>query len=99
MKIIYHPEVETKILSLRDEDRSRIIRLIDLFKEHKFSLSQLYLKKITKGIWELRPGKYRLLLGLIDQDIAVVTIFKKQAQKTPKKEIKQALRRLSEYEI
>lgn len=98
MKVIYHPKVEDTIRSLSDKDRSRVIKLIDLFLEYKFSLSQLYLKKITKNIWELRPGNYRLLFGIVDKNVAVVTVFKKQTKKTPKKEIKLALARLKEYE-
>ena len=98
MKIHYHPEVEETILALSDEDSARVFKLIDLFIEQKFSLSQPYLKKITKGIWELRPGKYRLLFGMTGGNVAVVNIFKKQTQKTPKREIKLALKRLKEYE-
>ena len=98
MNVIYHPEVEDNILSLGDADSARVYKLIDLFLEYKFGLSQLYLKKLTKGIWELRPGKYRLLFGMANENVIVVTIFKKQTQKTPMREIKLALRRLKEYE-
>ncbi|HSX19148.1 MAG TPA: type II toxin-antitoxin system RelE/ParE family toxin [Candidatus Saccharimonadales bacterium] len=98
MQVVYHPEVEDKILFLTDADSARVSKLIDLFLEHKFSLSQLYLKKLTKDIWELRPGKYRLLFGIVSQNVIIVTIFKKQTQKTPMKEIRLALRRLKEYE-
>lgn len=98
MKVIYHPEVEDKILSLENADSARVYKLMDLFLKYKFSLSQLYLKKLTKGIWELRPGKYRLLFGMANENVIVVTIFKKQTQKTPMREIKLALRRLKEYE-
>lgn len=98
MNVIYHPEVEEKILSLENADSARVYRLIDLFLKYKFSLSQLYLKKLARGLWELRPGKYRLLFGMVSENVIVVTIFRKQTQKTPIREIKLALKRLKEYE-
>ncbi|KKQ76337.1 hypothetical protein A3A54_02805 [Candidatus Curtissbacteria bacterium RIFCSPLOWO2_01_FULL_39_62] len=99
MKVIYHPEVEEKIRSLPDEDRARVVKVIDLFSDYKFRLTQIYLKKITKDIWELRGGRYRLLFGIIDRNIIVVTMFRKQTQRTPIREIKLAVRRFKDYEI
>lgn len=97
MEVIYHPEVEKTIRSLPDEDRAKVIKVIDLFLDYKFSLTQLYLKKITGSIWEFRAGRYRLLFGTINRNVIAVNIFRKQTQKTPNRDIKLALRRLKEY--
>lgn len=98
MKVVYYPDVEKKIRSLSKADQSRLIKLVDLFVDYKFSLSKLYLKKITGNLWELRPGNYRLFFGVISGNIIVVNIFRKTSQKSPLKEIKLAIRRLKEYE-
>ncbi len=98
MKVIYHPEVEQIIRTLTKEHESRIIKVVDLFEEYKFSLTQVYLKKIVKGIWELRAGRYRLLFGMVSKEAIAVSIFMKKTQKTPKQVINVAIRRLKEYE-
>lgn len=98
MKIVYHPEVEKFIFALPSKDNARLIKVVDLFRDYQFRLHQVYLKKITKGIWELRTGRYRLLFGMISEDLIVVYIFMKKTQKTPKQIIDLAIRRLREYE-
>ena len=98
MRVIYHPEVEKIIRFLQKQDESRVLKVVDLFLEYKFNLTQLYLKKIVKKIWELRAGRYRLLFGIVEKDVVIVDIFIKKSQKTPKQSIKVAMRRLKEYE-
>lgn len=98
MKVVYHPEVERTIRSLSKLDESRVLKVIDLFLDYGFGLTQLYLKKITKGLWELRAGKYRLLFGIVERDAIIVVLFVKKTQKTPKQSMKLAIRRLKEYE-
>ncbi len=98
MKVIYHPEVEECIRTLPEKDNSRVVKIIDLFEDYKFNLTQVYLKKITKGIWELRAGRYRLLFGIIRGDAIIVSMFMKKTQKTPKQEINLAISRLRAYE-
>lgn len=98
MKVIYHPEVEKFILALPEKDNARVVKVVDLFKDYQFRLHQVYLKKITKEIWELRAGRYRLLFGMIHEDTIIVIIFMKKTQKTPKQIIDLAIRRLREYE-
>ncbi|MBI3576698.1 type II toxin-antitoxin system RelE/ParE family toxin [Candidatus Gottesmanbacteria bacterium] len=98
MNVIYHPKVEEVIHLLSKEDGSRITKVVDLFIDYRFRLTQIYLKKITKGIWELRAGRYRLLFGMIDSQAVVVNIFMKKSQKTPIQAIVLAVKRLKEYE-
>lgn len=98
MKVIYHPEVDEIIRHLPYKENSRVVKVIDFFESNKFLLDQRYLKKITKGLWELRAGRYRLLFGLSDGNAIVTRIFLKKTQKTPKQEIELAIKRLNEYE-
>lgn len=78
-------------------DRTRIDKIINLFKDQGFLLDERYLKKLSKNIWELRPGKVRLLFGIVDNEVIIVNIFIKKTMKTPSREIKLAERRLAEY--
>lgn len=97
MEVSNNPRVDRKIRSLALKDSARIVRIIDLFKESGFSLKDLFLKKLTRNLWELRTGRWRLMFGIVNNKAIIVNIFLKKTQKTPKKEIGLALRRLEEY--
>ena len=97
MKVSNDPRVDKEIRSLSRIDSSRVVKVIELFRDYGFSLPTLYLKKITKNLWELRTGRFRLLFGLVKGETIIVSIFLKKTQKTPKKEIELALKRIKEY--
>lgn len=97
MNVYNDPRVDKIIRQLPGKESARIIQLIDLFKEFGFSLPELYLKKLTQGLWELRAGRWRLLFGGTDNNYIIVNIFMKKTQKTPKKELETALQRLKQY--
>lgn len=97
LKVSNDPRVDRKIRSLSKQESARIVWVIDLLKENGFNLTKLYLKKLTRGLWELRTGKWRLLFGVVNKGAIIVNIFLKKTQKTPKKEIRLALQRLKEY--
>ena len=99
MNEILDKRAEKVIKSLLDEDQARVRGYINLFQEHKFILSGKYLKKLKKNIWELRPGKIRILFGVINDTIFIVHVFKKKTQKTPRREIEIAEKRIKEYTI
>lgn len=44
-------------------------------------------KHLTKNIWEIRPGKYRITYAIQGDDLIVLHYFIKTTQKTPKREI------------
>lgn len=98
MKVIYYPKIEEEIISLDKKDRAKVIKVIDFFEEYGFQLSQEYLKKIYRNIWELRAGRYRLLFGVVKQFGIIVNIFQKKTKKTPIKEIQLAIFRFKQYE-
>lgn len=91
------PRVDKEIRSLGGADSARIVSLIELFRRYGFSLSLPYLKKLTANLWELRSGRWRLLFGLVNSEAIIVNLFLKKSQKTPKREIDLAKKRLKEY--
>ena len=99
MELIVDRRVEDFVGNLSDFEQGRVLGYLELFREKKFSLPARYLKKIDRGLWELRPGNIRLLLGKTSSGMVVANIFKKKTQKTPKNEIKTARNRLKEYEL
>ncbi|MEK7092627.1 MAG: type II toxin-antitoxin system RelE/ParE family toxin [Patescibacteria group bacterium] len=89
--------IEQFLEKLPRENRARVNKTVQLFKDKGFLLDERYLKKLTKSIWELRPGRIRLLFGMINNEAMVVNAFVKKTQKTPKREIDLALQRLRRY--
>lgn len=97
MKVLLDPRVDKKVRLLSEKSNSQIVRVIELFEENEFVLTEKHLKKLSSDIWELRAGRWRLLFGLADRVAVVVSIFIKKTQKTPKKEIELAVKRIKEY--
>ena len=87
--------------STNKNDRIKLnkIRLyINLLSEFGFELTEPYIKKISKEIWELRPLNERILFASIDNNkLIILNHFIKKTQKTPKKEIEKANRLLDKY--
>lgn len=98
MRIIYHPKVEDEIKSLPKKYNSKVVNIVDKFVNEGFSLSTNWLRKLSSNIWELRAGRYRLLFGIKESKAIITNIFIKKTQKTPRKEIELAVKRLKEYE-
>ncbi len=99
LKVITDKRVKDFLTSLSKIDQGRTQGYIELFEENGFRLPSQYLKKLENNLWELRPGSLRLLLGKVGEIMIVVNAFKKKSQKTPKQEMKTAVRRLKEYKI
>lgn len=97
MKVNWDRRLQKDLDKLNIIQRSRVDSTVELFKDRAFLLSKKDLKKISKGVWELRQGNIRLLFGMIGNEAIIVNIFVKKSQKTPLKEIKLAERRLQEY--
>jgi len=97
MEISTDKRIEKFLYNLPKSKRVKIDRLVELFTEKGFLLSQIHLKKITKRIWELKPGSVRLLLGMVGKEAIILNAFIKKTAKTPIKEIKTAEQRLDDY--
>lgn len=77
---------------------SKIISYMRMLKQGGISIGQPYVKHIEGKIWELRPLRDRILFAYCNNDeIILLTIFMKQTQKTPRKEIKKAKKLLEDY--
>ena len=99
MEVITDHRVKEFLESLSENDQGRAQGYIELFEQNGFILPGQYLKKIEDDIWELRPGKIRLLVGKAGARMVVVNGFKKKTEKTPRKEVETAKKRLKEYTI
>lgn len=99
MKVRVDERIRKVMSSFSQEEESRIDRVVELFTEKGFLLTEVHLKKLIKSTWELRAGNVRLLFGIVGDEAIIVNVFVKKTQQTPKKEIDLALRRLKEYLI
>lgn len=77
---------------------NKIISYMRMLKQGGVSIGLPYIKHIEGKIWELRPLRDRILFAYCNNDeIILLTIFMKQTQKTPRKEIKKAKKLLEDY--
>lgn len=81
---------------LDSSDRAKVDRLYNLFEIYGTYLPSKYLKKIAKGIWELRPGKIRLFLTMKGNKVLVVHGIYKKTQKTPRRDLELVVKRIKE---
>lgn len=76
---------------------AKIAHLIDLLETHGSFLGMPHAKKLESNLYELRVrGKeeIRIIYGFVGKTIYLLSGFKKQKQKTPRKEIDTARARL-----
>ena len=77
---------------------NQIVYCIDLLKRQGTRLPDKITKHLQGDIWELRPGKNRVLYFYFEGETFVLLhMFRKQTQKTPKSEIEKALRESNDY--
>ena len=90
-------------LSLKQDKDSRInlnkIRdYIKMLSIHGTRADEPYVKHLKGEIWELRPLRNRILFfGYDGETIVLLSHFIKKTQKTPRREIEKAERRMEEY--
>ena len=71
---------------------------IELLSKNGNNLPDDVIKHIEDEIWELRPGKNRVLYFFYkDNKYVLLHHFVKKTQKTPKREIERAKREMVEY--
>ena len=88
--------VEKFIKSQQPQTQAKIVHLIDLLQKNGSLLGMPHAKKLTSDLFELRiRGKkeIRIIYCFKRRTIYLLHAFKKQTQKTPKKEIYTALKR------
>ena len=97
MRVSVDKRIEKILRNFSRPDRARIDKVVELFLDKGFLLSEIHLKKLTRAIWELRAGRIRLLFGLVENEAIIVNAFIKKTAKTPLPEIRLAERRLADY--
>ena len=76
----------------------KINMYIELLSKHGLALTEPYIKKLDKEIWELRPLRDRILFASwCNNKFILLSVFMKKTQKTPKREIEKAKRLLEDY--
>lgn len=94
----YIKELQNKTNKDKKIKFQKIIAYIRMLQEQGLSLGEPYIKHLDEEIWELRPLRNRILFAsCIDNKFVLLSIFMKQTQKTPKKEIEKAKRYLEDY--
>ena len=98
-QILTHPKAKKFADGLDPAQRARIDRLYNLFENYGPNLPSRYLKKVTKNIWELRPGDVRLFLTIGGNKGFVVHGIRKKGKKIPKKDLNLAVQRIKEDKL
>jgi phage-related protein len=90
--------VEEYIDSLKQPaEKAKVLYVLLLLEEFGVKLNMPHAKPIKDKLWELRPGKNRLLyFAHVENQFVILHAFKKKTNKTPKKEIDTAQRRMQE---
>ena len=98
----YNESLEKAILSLPDGLLARYLRLSDLMLEFGPNLGMPHTRAMHNGLFELRlkskEGIARVFYcAVISERIVLLHVFGKKSQKTPKKDLELAQKRLKEY--
>lgn len=91
--------VEEFIKSCESQTIAKITHHIDLLEKHGAFLGMPHSKKLSSELYELRirgTQEIRIIYTFIKSDIYFLHAFKKQTQKTPRKELHLAFKRLGE---
>lgn len=92
-------EFEKFLFKLDRETKTRLARDIDFLKENGTDLKMPFAKRVKKRLWELRTSgkqKVRILYTIEACQIYIVHWFVKKTKKIPIKELKTAIKRLTE---
>ena len=97
----YNPDIEKLILNLPEGLLARYLRLAELMLEFGSNLGLPHTKSIKQGLFELRlkskEGIARVFFStIVNKKIVMLHAFIKKSQKTPKKEISIAIKRMKE---
>ena len=102
-----HSELNETLMDLATKSKTnkdiriqfkQITLYIELLKHNGLKLPTNITKHIKDDIWELRPGKNRILYFYFkDNKFVLLHMFRKETNKTPKQEIKRALKECADY--
>ena len=92
--------LRTKIASSKDAriQYKQVVRYIQLLEDNGTSLPEVIVKHLEGDLWELRPGHNRIFFFCFWNDTFVLLHhFRKKTQKTPRREIEQAVSEMKDY--
>ncbi len=76
----------------------KIMSYIRILQSDGLTIGEPYIKHLDGEIWELRPLRDRILFAsMCNNKLILLSVFMKQTQKTPKREIEKAKRLLEDY--
>ena len=93
-------DLRTKAHSSKDSriQYKQVTRYIQLLEDNGTNLPTDVVKYLGDDIWELRPGFNRVLFFYYDNGTYILLHhFRKQTQKTPRREIDQAISEMNDY--
>lgn len=94
--------VDAEIEALPNDQKAKFFWIAKLIQEHGLErVREPYVKHIESGLWEIRmkgrDGISRALYVVAKpKRVVVLKVFVKKTQKTPRKEIQQALKKAEE---
>ena len=108
MKVVFYlsdngrSPVETELAKLDRANRSKVFSLMKILENQGLNMQEPHVKSLGKGLLELRisihPGQYRVVYFVFERDTAVMLhSFKKKTQKTPKKDLDLAMKRMKNW--
>lgn len=96
----YLQELSKKYTTSKDSriKYNKIVSYVRLLKEYGIKLGEPYLKYLKDDIWELRPIRDRILFAYYKNNTFILlTVFMKDTQKTPQREIERAKECLNDF--
>jgi len=90
-----------KLAAKSDKDSrintNKILEYMDYLRKHGHNVREPYAKRLDGEIWELRPIDNRILYATWEGNkFILLHHFRKETQKTPPREMKQAKRNLAD---
>lgn len=78
--------------------REKILDYMGILEKHGKRAGYPFVKHLDGEIWELRPMKERIMFfSCINDEIVLLSHFRKKTQKTPKREIEKAKKLMKDY--
>ncbi len=96
--IFFNSTIKNYLDSLEKSSKSKSSKYIDLLERFGNTLGMPYSRKISHNLYELRirsQQEIRILCCFYNQQAVIVHAFVKKSQKTPRKEIQTALRKIA----
>lgn len=95
-------EYIASLVGKKDKDSrikaNKIANYIDILRQYGTQAGEPYIKHLDGDIWELRPLRDRILFAAWDgRGFLLLSVFMKQTQKTPLREIEKAKSNLADY--